>query len=322
MLSKLKSKLSKSIKSRKLNVFGLFFLLSFCFWALTKLSKNYTETISFDVIYKNVPEQHHVELDSSKKVNVAVNAYGFNLLKYYFYQPSVEIDFKSDVALKNNTYVWNAQQNAPRINSKFKNSIDIISIKPDTLRFPFQSLAVKMIPVQSDVSIEFASGYDMSSKIKVTPDSIKIIGSEKLISKIDQVTTKMLELKNIKSNIDQTLEIEMNDVLKQLKMSAKSVTVKGHVEKFTEGTFNIPVTIVSLPADININYFPKTIPVAYNVSLNNYKLVKHSDFRIECNYKDIDNTEKTFLIPKLVKVPEIVKSARLKQNKVEFILMQ
>ena len=322
MFNKLKAKFSKSIKSRKLNVFGLFFLLSFCFWALTKLSKSYSETISFELVYKNVPEEHHVNLDSTKKVNVTVNAYGFNLLRYSFYKPKLEIDFKTDVILKNKTYIWNAQQNTPKIGSKFRNSVDIISIHPDTLRFPYQSLEVKKVPVITDVSIEFASGYDMSSKIKVIPDSIKIIGSKKMISKIDYVTTEKLELKNINSNIERSLDIEMDEALKSLKLSTKSVTLKGHVEKFTEGTFNVPVTIINLPSGTNINYFPKTIPVAYNVSLNNYKLVKSSDFKIECDYRNIENTGKTFLIPQLTKVPETVKSARLKQKKVEFIVMQ
>ncbi|RXJ50755.1 YbbR-like domain-containing protein [Gelidibacter gilvus] len=322
MFNKLKSKLSKSLKSGKLKVFSMFFLLSFLFLALTKLSKSYTETISFEIVYKNVPEQHHVDIDSTKKVNVAVNAYGFNLLKYYFYKPKLQIDFETDVVLKNKTYIWNAQQNAPVISSTFKNSVDIISIQPDTLRFPYQTLAIKKVPVRTDVSIEYSSGYDMSSKLKVIPDSIRIIGSEKLISGIDYVTTKKTELKNINSNIEKSLDIEMEEAFKHIKMSNKSVTIKGHVEKFTEGTFNVAVTIINLPADTNINYFPKTIPVAYNVSLNNYKLVRPSDFRVECNYRDIDNTEKSFLIPKLVKVPDIVKSARLKQHKVEFILTQ
>jgi translation elongation factor EF-1beta len=322
MFNKLKATLSKSIKSRKLNVFGLFFLLSFCFWALTKLSKSYTETITFEIVYKNLPEQHHVDIDSSKKIKVGVKAYGFNLLKYYFFTPKFQIDFKSDVAVKNKIYVWDARQNAPKINEKFKNSIEVISVQPDTIRFPYQALAVKKVPVITDISITYASGYDTSSTIKVIPDSVRIIGSEKLIAKIKEVTTKKVELKDINSNIEKSLEIEMTDLLKQLKISDRNVIIKGQVEKFTEGTFNVPVTIINLPADTNINYFPKTIPVAYSLSLANFKLVKPSDFRIECDYKDINNTEKTFLIPKLVKVPEIVKSARLKQHKVEFILMQ
>lgn len=322
MVNKLKSKLAKSLKSGKLKVFSVFFILSFCFLALTKLSKSYTETISFNIVGKNIPEQHHVDIDSTKKINVAVNAYGFNLLRYYFYKPKLEIDFETDVAQNNKNYVWNAQQNAPKISSIFKNSVDVISIQPDTLRFPFQALAVKKVPVKLDVSIDFASGYDTASELSVVPDSIKLIGSKKWISQVEAVTTKKTELKNIKSNIDKIIDIEMEDPLKHLKMSQKEVIVKGHVEKFTEGTFNVAVTIINLPANVNINYFPKTIPVAYNVSLKNYKQVRPSDFRVECNYRDVNNTEKSFLIPKLVKVPESVKSARLKQHKVEFILMK
>lgn len=322
MFNNLKSKLYKSLKSGKLKVFSLFFLLAFCFLSVSKLSRSYTETISFEIVQKNIPEEHHVVIDSTQKLNVTVQAYGFNLLKYYFYKPKLQIDFETDVILNHKTYIWNAQQNAPKISSTFKNSVDVISIQPDTLRFPYQKLAVKKVPVKTDVSLEFASGFDMSSKLNIIPDSIKIIGSEKWVAEIDYVTTKKAELKNINKNIDKSLDIEMEEALHHLKMSNKSVMITGHVEKFTEGTFNVAVTIVNLPADTNINFFPKTIPVAYNVSLNNYKHVRPSDFRVECDYKDINNTQKTFLIPKLVKVPEIVKSARLKQHKVEFILMQ
>lgn len=322
MYHRLKSKLSKSLKSKKLNVFGLFFLLSFCFWALTKLSRNYTETISFDLVYNNVPEAHHIDVDSSKKVVVTVTAYGFNLLKYSFYKPILQIDFNTDVVVKNNTYMWNAQQNTPKISAMFGNSVDVISVLPDTLRFNYQALAVKKVPVKTDVSVEFAPGYDMVSKMKVVPDSVKIIGSSKWVSEVDHVALEKVELKHINSNINKVVNIEMDEALKHLKMSDKQVTLEGHVEKFTEGTFNVPVTIVNLPSGTNINFFPKTIPVVYNVSLNNYKLIKASDFRIECDYRNIDNTGKTFLIPKLTKVSDLVKSARLKQNKVEFILMQ
>lgn len=320
MFTKLKTKISKLIQSRKLNVFGLFFLLSFCFWGLTKLSKNYTETIAFDIVYENVPEQHQITLDSTKKVNVTVNAYGFNLLRYAFYKPQFMIDFNSDVVMVNKNYVWNAQQNAPKINSKFKNSVDVISIQPDTLRFPFQALAVKKVPVIPELSLEYASGYDMLVPVKVVPDSIKVMGSKENIAEVRSVSTKLLELKNVNGNIEQSVGIERKENLKHLKLSKNQVVIKGKVEKFTEGTFNVPVTIINLPVNININYFPKTIPVAYNVSLSNYKAVKPTDFRIECDYNDVNNTSKTFLVPKLVTIPDIVKSARLKQKKVEFIL--
>lgn len=322
MFHRLKSKLSKSLKSKKLNVFGLFFLLSFCFWTLTKLSRNYTETIAFDLVYANVPEAHHIEMDSTKKVVVTVSAYGFNLLKYSIYKPILQIDFNTDVTLKNNTYTWSAQQNTPKISAMFGNSVDVISVLPDTLRFHYQALAVKKVPVKTDISIEFVPGYDMASEIKVVPDSVKIIGSEKWVSEVDYVALDKIELKHINSNIKKSIAIKMDEALRHLKLSHSEVSLEGHVEKFTEGTFNVPVTIVNLPSGTNINFFPKTIPVVYNVSLNNYKLVKASDFRIECDYGNIDNTGKTFLIPKLAKVSDLVKSARLKQNKVEFILMQ
>lgn len=322
MLSKLKEKLIKSIRSRKLNVFGLFFLLALLFWSLTKLSKEYTETIPFEIVYKNVPEDHHVAIDSTDFVNVTLNSYGFNLFPYYFYKPKLNIDFESDVYIKNKSYIWNATENRTKLSAQFKSAVRIVSIKPDTLRFPFQALATKKVPVKSKIALQFAPGYDISSPPQITPDSVKIIGSKKILDKIKSVYTQDFEIKNINSDINVVVALDLSDSFDQLKISAKTIKLSADVQKFTEGTFEVPITIVNLPPDKKINYFPKTIPIAYTVSLDKYKNVKASDFKLECDYNNIKKTDKTFLIPKLVKSPEIVKSVRLKQKKVEFIIIK
>jgi len=96
--------------------------------------------------------------------------------------------------------------------------------------------------------------------------------------------------------------------------------VEAIIEKFTEGTLEVPVTVKNLPKNIKINYFPKSIPVSFYVQLSKYNEVTVDDFAIECNYDEIKNTQRTFFTPRLIEYPDIVKNARLKQDKVEFIL--
>jgi YbbR domain-containing protein len=147
------------------------------------------------------------------------------------------------------------------------------------------------------------------------------VGSDKQVSKIASISTKILELKDVHSSFKQSVEIHNSDDLKPLNLSHNAIEISANVEKFTEGVFDIPVTITNLPENTQINYFPKTISVVYYVSLANYKYIKPNDFRIECDYNTILNSEQSFLTPKLTKYPEQIKSARLKQSKVEFILM-
>lgn len=322
MQNKLKSKILKAIKSKKLHVFGLFFVLAFLFSIFTKLSKTYTDTVTLHFTYTNVPQDKTIALDSSQDVKVMVKTYGFNLLPYYLYKHDISVDFKSDVSLKDKNYVWTSKQGIQKISKEIGNSVEIISIKPDTLLFPFHTLAVKKVPVKVNHKIKFVAGYDYVDAIHVQPDSVKLIGSETLLSKISSVNTEPLVLNEVNSDFSKTVAIAVTPTLKKMKLSQYKVAVSAKVQKFTEGTFEIPVTIVNLPVGTTINYFPKTIPVIYYVSLNDYKLIKPADFVLECDFNDIKNTDKTFFTPKLVDQPKQVKSVRLKQNKVEFILIQ
>ena len=94
MWNRLKSKVFKSIKNKKLNVFGLFFLLTFAFLALTKLSKKYTEVIALNIVYVNLPDNRVISLDSLPKCNAVISDYGFNLLTFHFKKQAISIDFE------------------------------------------------------------------------------------------------------------------------------------------------------------------------------------------------------------------------------------
>ncbi|MGM5471048.1 YbbR-like domain-containing protein [Flavobacteriaceae bacterium LMO-SS05] len=321
MLTKLKSKVLRSIKNKKLNVFGLFLILTFAFLALTKLSKKYTENIALDFTYVNLPEQRVITLDSSPKCYAVVSDYGFNLLSYHFKKHSIQIDFSKDAFVKDSHYVWVTRKNRYKINAQLGAALEVISIEPDTIIFPFETLFAKKVPVVLNSKISFKSGYDTLNNYSVKPDSVNVIGTVSEVSQVTRVETEVLNLKDVSSPINKELFLKKLDK-SNLKFSTKSVNVSAKVEKFTEGTLEVPISIVNKPLDVSINYFPKTIKVYYYVSLNNYKNIKPLDFKVECDFSEIANTNTTFFTPKLVKTPELVKNVRMKQNKVEFILMQ
>ena len=321
MLTRLKSKVLRSIKNKKLNVFGLFLLLTFGFLALTKLSKKYTEHIVLDITYLNLPKQRVIILDSTPKCNAVVSDYGFNLLSYHFKKHAIQINFDRDVFVKNNHYIWVASKNKHKINAQLGNATEVISLEPDTIIFPFETLFVKKVPVVLNSKIGFKSGYGILNDYIVKPDSINVIGTEADVSQITRAETEILNLKEVSDTINSVLFLKKFENNK-IKFSRNSVNVSAKVEKFTEGTLEVPITIVNKPLDVSINYFPKAIAVSYYVSLNNYKNIKPLDFKVECDFSQIEDTDKTFFTPKLVKTPELVKNARLKQNKVEFILIQ
>jgi hypothetical protein len=156
----------------------------------------------------------------------------------------------------------------------------------------------------------------------MVPDSVKIIGAEEAISKIDFVETQAIDFNDVKSDLNAIVKLDFSKASERLKLSEEQITIKAKVEQFTEGTFEIPVTILNTPSDLEINYFPKYIKVSYYVSLKAYKLVKANDIKIECDYNDVLKTGKSYFTPKLIINSDKIKSANLKQNKVEYIIMK
>jgi len=322
MLSKLRSILSKSIKNKKLNVFGLFFLLAFLILVLSKLSKSYTETLSVGVNYINLPEDKVLTNEDQPELNIIVTTYGFNLFGSYFYDKTVAIDLKNDAYVNNDNYVWIANRALPKIETQFGNSFKIESIQPDTLNFSFGTLSVKKVPIKLNSNVTFASGYNTLKGMVLVPDSIKVIGSDTEIKSVNYVETSELSLLKAKENINTTIKLKLPEEGQTVKLSQEEITVTAEVQKFTEGTLEIPIVINNLPSDIQINYFPKTIKVSFEVSLNDYKSIKPAGFKIECDYLEIESSNKSYFTPKFIRVPEHVKHVKMKQDKIEYIITE
>ncbi|WP_298897036.1 CdaR family protein [uncultured Psychroserpens sp.] len=322
MLNSIKLKIGQSIRNKKLNVFGLFFLIAFLILVVTKLSENYVETIPLSIEYKNLPETNVITLDSIPKVNVTVSTHGFNLFSYYFYDKTYILDFENSTDLKDNTYLWVAEKGRYAIKEQFGNSVEIVSVKPDTLVFPFGKLSTKKVPVILKSKINFRSGYDVLNEIVLIPDSVKIIGAEEEISEIEFIETKPFDLSDVKTNINTLVDLEFVNASKHLKLSAEKIRIKAEVDKFTEGTFKIPITILNKPNKKDVNFFPKHITVSYYISLKDYKHVTPNDFKIECDYNEVLKSGNPYFTPKLIVNSSKVKSAKMKQNKVEYIIIK
>ena len=322
MLNRIRSRFVKFVKSRKLNVFSFFLLLSFLFLVVAKLSKTYKDTIVYHIKYANVPEQYSITNEYDSLMKVRVEAYGFHLITHNFYKHKFTVNFEDDIDKADQQYRWSTDKGLSKISADLGANIEVLDIIPDSLKFPFEIMAVKSVPISLNSEIEYSIGYDILDSLIMDPDSVKVIGPKKSIESINKIETTVLKLKDVAKSVDQKVSLELNPKLKDVRLSRKEIKVKGKVEKFTEGTFEVPVNVINLPKDVKINYFPKTVLVSYYVSLENYKKVKALDFKIVCDFNDVKDMDKTFFNPVLTQKPSVVKSARLKQNKIEFILIE
>lgn len=307
------------IKSKRLNVFFLFLILAFSFSVLSKLSQRYTHNFSFSVNPINLPENHVIINDSSTYLNIAITTFGFKHIRYYLRKPKIDIDFGS-LEKTSTHYKWIESNEKSKILSQFDANVEIETITPDTITFRYDINSVKKIPIKLVSNIKFSTGYDIVDSYVLKPDSIKIIGPKMVTDSILEIETKLLELDNVNSNFNNIIELNIHEKFNGLKISNSTANVIATVEKFTEGTIDVPITVINVPENVKINFYPKSVPVVFYSSLSNFKSITSSNFIVQCDFNAIkDNTH---LVPKIVKQPSNIKYAKLNVKQVEFIIVK
>ena len=319
-MSPIRNKILQLFRSKKLNVFVLFFIISLTILILSKLSQNYQGTLVFKVKPTNIKETQVILNDSSNQLSITLDTYGFKWLRYAVSKPIVEVDLESDVILKDSILIWTEKKGFSNISKQFGKDIKVININPDSLVFRYDINQVKKVPVKADLDVSFLQGFNTLDSIKVTPDSIKLIGPASLLKKINFIKTKHKTFSDLKANVDKPIQLVVDSISDEVKVESNMVQFHLEVSKFTEGVVTLPVTIVNVPEGIKINYFPKQITVKYATTINDFNSISEEDFKVECDYANSKN--KSYLIPKIVASPKNVKNIRLQEQQIEFIITQ
>tara|TARA_R110002050_G_scaffold74772_5_gene160230 strand:+ start:43045 stop:44007 length:963 start_codon:yes stop_codon:yes gene_type:complete len=320
MIKKIKSEILTSIKNKRINVFILFLLSAFVILIFTKLSKDYTNTIVFNIDKVNVPQENVILNDSNDVLSITLKTHGFKWLDYYFSKPQIKIDFSKDVYKKDSVFIW-SKSKAFLNNTQFDKKVELLNMSPDTLMFRYDVNLIKKVPVKLNATIEFIPGYDASKTYVLEPDSVQIIGPNVMVSKINSIETDSIFLSGIRADLVETIQLKLPENNKELKFSTRNIILKASVEKFTEGTLKIPVNVINVPVNKSLKFFPKKVNVSYSVSLSNFSTISNADFMVECDYNKISSSQ-SVLIPELVRIPTLVKNAKINQKHIEFIITE
>lgn len=321
MIKKLKRNIITGIKNKKINVFFLFLLLSFLILIFSKLSKEYTNTIVFTIDKINVPKEYVILNDSNTKLNITLKTHGFNWLKYYLSKPEITIDFSKDVKRKGAQYIWDKSKVFINSESEFGSQVELLNVSPDELYFKYDVNLIKKVPVIVNAEIGFSPGFDAFNTYKIEPDSVQIIGPNEMVDNIKSIETEKVTLENIKSDILKDIKLKLPKNNSDLIFSKNKVSISLKVEKFTEGSVKVPITLINVPDGLSIKYFPKTINVVYYTSLNNFNEISGKDFKVICDFSKVNNSQ-TFLLPELDKITNKVKTAKINQQHIEFIITE
>ena len=295
-------------------------LASILIWLLITLSKEYTTTIAFPVKYREISQNKRLLENQSTVLELVVNTNGFKILKTRFNTKSIEINANALLKKKGTQHYVLVKSQKQRIKKQLPSGVRLQEMIKDTLFLEVGSLVTKKLAVKADLKIKYHIGYDLSEEITLKPDSILVSGPENYIKEIKSIALVPLVLQDVKANFTRKVAIQIPPEIKNLKFETKEITISGKIEKYTEGTLNIPYKITNLPKGLTLNTLDKKIQVTYIVGLSSFNKIDENSFQIECDYTLSKANDLGYLIPKLVRKPMEIKSYKMMPNEINFLI--
>ena len=298
--------------------FTVALLFAMLFWLLIKMSREYKTVVSFPVEYVNIPQDKLIQKPPLKAVDIQIRASGFRLFGLNLMSSKIELDARKLKRKSAVDYYFLMQQQKMSIQNQITKKYILEQFVLDTLYVNLGTLASKKVPVVGDFDLSYKLGYHLMDTIKVTPDSIIVSGPEEQLDTLQRVHLKKLIKDKVFQPIRATLKIKK--LSKEIKYNIEEASVSGEVDRFTEGTLQLPFEIINMPDSISINTFPTSVKLVFQVGLNNFTNVKTSSFKVVADYQYAINNKLNYFIPKVMYQPSFVTSARIVPAKIEYLI--
>ncbi|CAL65633.1 hypothetical protein [Christiangramia forsetii] len=304
-------------KKSSVKTFSFFLIFSAIVWVLVQFSKTYTQLIEIPVNYINTPLDKSISDERPKHVDLQLQDNGFNIYYYKIFNPQLKVDL-SKAKETDKELVYTLQNHLSEIEEQLKIDFENSRIIQEEIVVPFQFKKEKMLKVIPNIEVNYAVGYSADKAVKLTPDSVKVSGPEKIIDSLVSVPTQSIRLNKVNTNLDGNIGIDTSGY-GQLSFYENSVKFTQEVEKFTEGSVEIAIEVENVPNNLNLAYFPKTVIVYYQVNLKQFENVSAADFRVICNYQDIKKGD-DYMIAQIVEKPGFINSIRLNERRIQFVI--
>ena len=315
--SKGNKKLDKK-NNQKLRIFLVFLSLSFIFWTLIKLSKDYIADVEFELRYTDVPENKLIQNTEFENVTLTLKTTGFKLLRYTVNKKALDYTLTEVERKRGSDYFSPTSGAINFLQAQLSAETVVLNVEPDTLFFDLGVRKSKEVPVVSAVDFNFKTGFDFVKPIELSPSVVSISGPEKAIDTIEEVFTEELVISDIAANLEQ--EVRLSSPGANIELSNELTTVRGEVDKITDGVFILPFEVINLPRNYLISTYPKEVKVIFQVALKDYNKIPENSFKVQCDYKHSVDNNLDHLIPRIVEKPEIIFDAKVIPNKIEFLI--
>ncbi|PCJ82118.1 MAG: hypothetical protein COA57_13560 [Flavobacteriales bacterium] len=324
MFGQLKSILKFESK-KNLPVFLVCLFLSTLFWFLNASTDKHETILSFPVKYSNLPEEKILLNTLAQSIEAEVEVHGAGLFsqKLSSLEDTLEIDVsrvqqrsqgKKKIAFITTKSLFG------KASETFGSSFNIKRFLTDTIFFEFDKKITKTVAVNLNIDYTLEKQHLLSGQVEIKPAAVKITGPKSLLDTLKFIGTELLQFNNLTETLSTSAKFDITSLNENIEIEPKTILLMVPVEKFTEGSVEIPVGVENLPDSFGLKIFPEKIKLTFNVAFSQYDKITPELFRVAVDYSAIEQNYPSKLRVHILKSPEFVILGNIFPEKVEYII--
>ncbi len=280
-----------NISGRDLAVFLLALLLAFSTWLIHNLSLKYNDYLTAAVIAQCNLDGHSDLSANSSEVVARCRATGYQAITSHIRanrKRPVTVNF-DPLIMKHQRddlfYVLSADLTEYG-HLIYGEGVTLEYFVSDTVFFRFPEVDHKKVPVVPVYSISFADQHMGDGELKVVPDSVTIYGESYRLESIDRVLTNHIKYASLSSDVQGVVDLEG---IRNVRMSADKVHYILDVTRYVEISRTLPIKVINLPLDKNLQTFPSLAKVSAKLT---FPLVDgdYGNLELVVDYNDYVNS--------------------------------
>lgn len=299
-------------------IFLFFLMLSGVFWLLMTLNETYEKEVKIPVRIADVPTDVMLTSEEVDTVRMTIRDRGIILLSYIYGERlnQVQANFKT-YDQSSGTGSIPAADIAKLVQQYMAASSKVVSIKPDRLKFYYNTGAYKKVPVRWKGRVIPEHLYFLSH-VSYSPDSVTVYATEERLDSIHMAYTEQLSHVGFRDTLAVDCPLRR---MEGVKIVPDRVKVTFYTDVLTEERMSgITVQCINLPRGKVLRTFPAKVTVKFVTGVNVYRTLSPSDFTVIADYNEIVGrpSEKCSLY--LQEVPSGVTRPELVNKQVDYLI--
>lgn len=274
------------------------FLLAIGLWVYVSMNSQYTTIVDLP-LFVNLPENRAIETPIPQTIRAQVRGAGWQLFNLNFSFPPRCVVTISEEMLQRDQTTFKLTRKVLEQGIQLPAKVEPLGFIPDTLAFLVGTVSRKRVPIYPVLDITLQKGFINTGIPHVEPDSVDIMGNRNILEHVNFWKTEPITLEDLykPASITARLSDSLGNIVQ---LSRSVVSVYLDVQQIAEMTFNnVPVELLSAPANNNILLQPSTISLTVRGGINQISILNQNDIKVYVDYADIVQNTTGILTPRV-----------------------